>query len=524
MDLTHQFPVVDKHSARARQAGTAKRKAPDGRRVDPGPSSEGKKWDSAPQSDKWLAAGQLETADAKIPYRIDGWLAERGTSVWFGAGSTGKTQLMLWMAAMIASLPEDRPEQIWLGGRIKGTGHVLILTAEDSREQIVGRLREVVEHSMGQDSEASRRTCERLHVMPFLSMSEQEFAHPNPSLFALDEDRIWAPSDVMREIKRYIAEWNERHPEIEDRIIGVVMDSATSMAGFDSMDAQAATNFFFYLGRLCERLEIFWAVLGHTPKVVAYPKKNIRDSAASRLRGVAMWTTAPRLTVEMRLFQESGDSGNGNNGKPELRAWLPRGIDKRDILVVSVAKANLKGASQSERFLLRLRRGAFVDVTERPEEVLTSGLLDDLIDRDASITDVTQSDLETTDDAEESSTGRGKRRRSASPKRGRPKRDARDFDPGTSLVHELIQATYPSRNMELIVSANKLAGLLAANHAHDARAALIKSASGGGKRPARLGSINWHLDQLTTTGVLVKRDQRYRLPPGSPDPGSAVTA
>lgn len=88
-------------------------------------------------------------------------MAERGPAVWFGAGSTGKTQLLLWMAAMIASRPQHRAPT-WLGGTINGTGHVLILTAEDARPQIIGRLRDIVETTMGQDAAAAHETCSRI--------------------------------------------------------------------------------------------------------------------------------------------------------------------------------------------------------------------------------------------------------------------------------------------------------------------------------------------------------------------------
>ena len=220
-------------------------------------------WNSYPETSRWLANDHfLARASDKLPWCIQGWLAGTGTSVWYGAGSTGKTQLMLWMAAMVASSVEDGQERTWMGAKIHGTGHVLVLTAEDTLEQIMKRLRDVVTHTMGQDGPRRVNTLKRLHVMPFLSMSKRDFDHPNPSLFEQDKTRVWGPSPVMHEIERYILEWNRLHPDDDDRIIGVVMDSATSMAGFDSLDAPATTNFFFYLGRLCERLRIFWAVDG----------------------------------------------------------------------------------------------------------------------------------------------------------------------------------------------------------------------------------------------------------------------
>ncbi len=352
MEQRHHFPVGGRRARREKPAPDAPG-APAGDAVGDdarsGPSSP--KWDSEPAARKWLADGHLDGADGKVEWRVQGWLAETGTSVWYGAGSTGKTQLMLWMAAMIASRPEDRHEQIWLGARIKGTGHVLILTAEDTREQIMMRLRDVVTHSMRQDGPARQRTCSRLHIMPFLSMSEREFRHPNPSLLQQDKERVWGPSDVMLEIERYVREWNRLHPDEEERIVGVVMDSATSMAGFDSLDAQATTNFFFYLGRLCERLRIFWAVIGHTPKVTSIPRLTARETATSRLRGVAMWTTAPRLTVEVRLIQEWRKGVRVDPEAPALRAWLGGHVRKENILVVYVAR--LRALGDLNRMLAR---------------------------------------------------------------------------------------------------------------------------------------------------------------------------
>lgn len=481
-------------------------------------------WNSRPESGKWLVDAHLSGADAKVDYRIDGWLAERGTSVWFGAGSTGKTQLMLWMAGMIASLPADRPEQTWLGGRIHGTGHVLILTAEDTREQIIGRLRDVVTHSMGQDGAARLRTCARLHVMPFLSMSEDEFKLPNPSLLEFDKERVWGPSEVMKEIRHYIYEWNRLHPSPDDRIVGVVMDSATSMSGFDSLDAQATTNFFFYLGRLCERLAIFWAVIGHTPKTTSIPRRNARETASSRLRGVAMWTTAPRLTVEVRTVQEWHERGRVHLEAPELRTWLDGRVDRRDLLVVYVAKANLKGASRGERYLARLDRGAFLDVTGRPAEALA--ILDDQARRRAA-------EGRAPEDAPAGNQPRAAASQApnhriglvpAARRSGRPSRDAAHFTPGTALVREVIGKAYPDPRPGLRISANRLMSFIAELRGSEPRASRVTTASGGGKEPSRIGAINWHLDLLVAERTLEKQGRHYRLPasPSMPsDPGTS---
>lgn len=463
-------------------------------------------WDSQPHTDRWLADRQFADGDPKDDYLIQGWLARTGTSVWFGAGSTGKTQLMLWMVAMLASLPEDRPEQIWLGSRIHDTGHVLVLTAEDTREQIVGRLRDVVKHALRQDDAARLRTCGRIHIMPFLSMGETEFRHPNPSLFHQPpKEREWETSPVMLEVRRYIRDWNLAHDDPRERIIGVVMDSATSMSGFDSLDAQATTNFFFYLGRLCEAHGIFWAIIGHTPKTTTMTSKTYRATAPSRLRGVAMWTTAPRLTVEVRLSQSWREGRKYRQERQEYLDWLPGEWHPENLIVVYVAKANLKHAYRDERYLARQRHGAFVDVTNMPEDALADGSLDGW--EPAGGPEPAPTGEKSTHSARGASPSRTSR---GSFRRGRPPLDPSTYSPGTALVRELlISAIGVGRDGR--VSANALMTMISTMSPADPRGSLVRSASGGGKLPARVGAINWHLDRLAEDGMLERRGRRFHL-------------
>lgn len=455
-----------------------------------------RRWDSQPETDKWLASHHFEEATPKIPFRIDGWLAAQGAAVWFGAGSTGKTQLLLWMAAMIASRPAHRAPT-WLGGTINGTGHVLILTAEDARPQIVGRLRDIVQNTMHQNAAAAHETCSRLHVMPFLSMTEDEFGHPNASLLRFGDDRVWRPSEVMAEVRRYITEWNARHDDPEDRIVGVVMDSATSMAGFDGMEGEATTNFFFYLGRLCEALGVFFTIIGHVPKAAFVPRKDPWGSAASRLRGVAMWTTAPRMAVEVRLLQEWREKGGLYKEAPKLRDLFPD-IERKDFLVIYAAKANLLGVCREPRYLIRDERGAFREV-ELP----------------------VSSDGGPVGDSEpqpSKSRTKPKASKPASAPTDKTERTERDYKQGTDLVRKAIGVAYPNLAAGRLVAADRVMTTLKEMHAKQPEPArkLVTTASGGGKSKARDGSITWHFKQLEECGVLVKRNSRHFFV-GQPD-------
>lgn len=431
------------------------------------------KWNSTEPQGQWLASNHVDGAKAETEFRIDGWLAAQGTAVWFGPGSTGKTQLLLWMSALIAS--KARPAY-WLGHEVHGTGHVLILSAEDSRDHIVGRLRDVLTHTMGQDDCAARATCERIHVMPFLSMTEEQFEHPNASMMH-QIDRNWEPSPVLLEIRRYIEDWNGAHEDAEDKIVGVVMDSATSMAGFDSIDGFATTNFFFYLGRLCEALGIFWTVIGHQPKG-ANPGQDPRKDAAARLRGAAMWTTAPRMTVEVRLIQENKkwrEAAHIRDAYPDR--------SREDFVVVYVAKANLQGVHRDERYLLRSRKGAFEDVTtDPPAEVAVEP------------------------------TFRTSKRKKATHKGDMGKLEAagtaqpksKDWRRGTELIALTIKARYPEIRRGDRIFASKIQRETFELFPESSERRLILDAHGGNETPAREGAINWHLERLADTGMLVR--------------------
>lgn len=432
-------------------------------------------WTSLLSPERWRGSMRLASDTTPRDFLIDGWLPTQGTSVWFGAGSTGKTQLMLWMAATIASREQRRT---WLGGEVRRSGHVLVLTAEDSEQHVRGRIEGIVRHTLGQSDEVAEDTCARLHVMAFLSMAEHEYRHPNASLFE-NPDRLWRPTAVLEGVRRYIEEWNAR--EDEDPILGVVMDSATSMCGFDSMDGHATTNFFFYLGRLCETLGIFWAIIGHVPKSAVIQKRDTRAGAANRLRGVTMWTTAPRLVVEVRQLHEWREEKKLRREHPALRDALPE-VRREDLLVVYAAKTNLKGVEGDERYLKREEFGAFQDVTALVPHPHSTTAIADIA---ASVP--------------------------LAPETARPA--AKDHGEGTDAVVHLIDAVYPSKTAGTLVAAQRLYDALQSLPAElrPPGADAVTSPNGGGKTQARPGSVTWHMDRLVDRGWLVKKTGRYRV-------------
>lgn len=302
-------------------------------------------------------AGDAALLAHRMDYAVEGLMPATGATIWFGAGSTGKTQLLLWLAAHIAATGDHAPHT-WLDAAINVRGQILVLTAEDLREHLLQRIGSIARRMLienGGDPADTATLCQRIHVMAFLSMNSAEFDEPNPCLFER-QDGTWQASKVLNNVERFLDAWNEQMDidgRPEDRIVGVILDSAVSMAGFELSDSGATTNFLFHLNRMARRQRMFWAVIGHTPKDAA---KKAEDAAIERLRGSAMWSTTPRTVIEVRLAGAGEDLETVRAVHPDL--------DDRNVVIVEVAKANSVGADLRPRALLRRSEGAYDDITQ----------------------------------------------------------------------------------------------------------------------------------------------------------------
>lgn len=313
-------------------------------------------WAAKAVAGEYAATGAANAPDMK-DYVVEGILPRKGTAIVFGPGSTGKTQFLLWLACHLAATGQEAPG-MFLGSPIRRRGQVLILSAEDLREDIFLRIKGIAEQMRREGHNlAAEALCSRLHVIPFLSLEDDEFCAPSPSLFARDRRGEWRGTATLDGVERFIASWNlaaDRDDEPDRKIIGVIMDSAVSMAGFELANSEATTNLLFRINRASRRQDVFWTIIGHTPK-----ESKIDDpieNAVGRLRGSAMWSTTPRTVIELRT---AGDHENLTDVKR-----VHPGIKARDVVVAMVVKANSKGADFRPRVLRRLEEGAFENITD----------------------------------------------------------------------------------------------------------------------------------------------------------------
>ncbi|MCW2411586.1 MULTISPECIES: AAA family ATPase [unclassified Sphingobium] len=295
-----------------------------------------------------------------MDWAVEGLLPATGATVLFGTGSTGKTQLLLWLGAHIAAQGVAETKD-WLGADVRATGKILVLSAEDLREHLFKRIGGIA-WQMGEENgwsgEQVEEVCARIHVMPFLSMSRSEFSELNPSMFERGADGDWQPTSSLVHIEKFLDDANaeaEAANRPQDRFVGVILDSAVSMAGFEMSQSEATTNFLFHLNRMSRRQEMFWAIIGHTPKDAA---KKVDEPAVERLRGSAMWSTTPRTVIELRC-------ATSIDNVEQVLVRYPH-LEMRDVLFLSTAKANSVGADLRPRALIRLKdNGAFRDVTDQ---------------------------------------------------------------------------------------------------------------------------------------------------------------
>lgn len=340
---------------------------------------------------QYAATGAFDLNDS-MDWALNGLVPRTGASVWFGPGATGKTQLLLWMSLAFASLGEAAPTR-WLGASLARRGQILILSAEDTHEHILMRLGSLARAMYPDQPEAARLACSRVHVMSFLSMTEREFPQEAPTLFTRGSKRGWEPHERLKGIRHFIEEHNRDKVEagkVDDQIIGVVMDSATSMAGFESTDSDGVTNLFFYLNRMCRRADIFWAVIGHTQKAPPIDASRPRENSVARLRGSAMWSTAPRMVVEVRLACDRRPKSGASENSPVKKLYpslLPR-----DMLVVDVAKSNVPLNDPEPRYLIRNVHGHFEDISDELAEFQKPK--DELEEIGTSANDLTEAEAE----------------------------------------------------------------------------------------------------------------------------------
>lgn len=297
----------------------------------------------------------------KRGYAIEGLVPRGASTVWFGESAIGKTMVALWKALSIAAVGPNRPTH-WCGQPIRRRGIVIFYSGEDSLMEGRDRLREIASLLIGLKGDELEDTVNRVFFVNPSDLDEDDFSGEDASLFEKENGR-WYASGNAEGIRASIQRINEEATRPEDRVAGVIQDSATSVSGFDAMEGEAVSRYFFWVNSICRQNDLFWLVLGHIAQEAKVDPHAPEYRARYRLRGVVVWITAPRLVIEVRVPFGAHNSKPGWN---ECLEAMQRQVATKPehLLTVTVVKANVKDACKRKIWLRWSDESILRDVTE----------------------------------------------------------------------------------------------------------------------------------------------------------------
>lgn len=307
------------------------------------------------------------TADLAFP-RITGWGVSRFTGgaepqrwlvkdtlpmeapcILAAPGGTGKGMLALELALQVADVSSGCAMNLnqsagkWLGADVLEHGSAVIITAEDSMNDIKRRL-----HT--RDPDGSRRAAAegRLFIVPLPDTGGPiQLARARPG---------WHSGYEATEAFEQLAQQLEKIPDL--KLVNI--DPLASFAGIDiNADPQAGQFLQGLLARLAARTGACVLAAHHMSK----GKKSddfTSDSAREAIRGTSALVDGVRLAIAIWPA--------GSKTVKDVRAWRP--VPSHDVFCAAVVKANCE-ADRSVRILVR-EQGLLRTLPQTEQPVMVS--------------------------------------------------------------------------------------------------------------------------------------------------------
>lgn len=268
-----------------------------------------------------------------------GGLVPAGKVTMFPAeGAAGKTQALLDLAQKIAypNMSIGDVADTWLGSPVKETGHVIFVSAEETREDFHSRLAD-----LGCGYRKGPTSDHRIHLLDKMLMAQQP-------LFTLKGDNV-VPTEAfrtLREMARIL--W----PKL------IVIDTLNSLCPVN-IDSNTAH------GQACmQMLGVIAAESGAALVVTHHINKTgeitSRSSARKAIKGTTGTVDGARNVLVIWQCPEK-----------KAQAAVAAGIceDEADLFCAAVVKSNVKGADTKERYFTRdMRQGGVMrEVLNMPE-------------------------------------------------------------------------------------------------------------------------------------------------------------
>lgn len=302
---------------------------------------------------------------------IEGWLID-DLVPHFGRAKIGKSTGIAGQIACIASIDTDtgRRHRHWCGHKINRHGIVLYYSGEETKDEIAARMARTFRKMgyRGADLDAVMR-----RVVPICpkSFSAEQYAGLNPFICAKmpvvgagirhEQYQATATLEWLYDlVDNHNAAVDARSGADDEKIIGIVFDSMTSVAGFKSTEEEGIANLLFDLGRSAQRRSLFVILVAHSPQSATVDPKKPDWNAIDRLKGNGAWSAICRLMVEWRL---PGAIANGDGWHESKTLFDENIVSVNDELVVCVVADGNVAFSQQKMWFKRDGDGGHVDLS-----------------------------------------------------------------------------------------------------------------------------------------------------------------
>ena len=310
-----------------------------------------------------------------VAYDILGLRSQTGFDFDFGAGGIGKTGGKV--SQCMALVGDDGKSQDWMGlplGNRRGV--VVYYTAEDELTVLNSIITDVLVHDYDYLTplEQAHRFSRILPICP-VSMTREEFPENRLSLFRFDRALgDWRPTSVFDSLFHTIDCWNASHGR-DDQVIGLVIDSWTTVAGGTADDPHLSSVAPVELNRCAIERGIWINAIGHTQKDPKIDRFDPDANAEQRFRGSANLNTSVRQTNEWREGLGPAFDGKGKEEDwYETKQLVDLGLASPSDTVVglAVAKGNALDKFKGKLWMKRLPRGGYVNLNPDNIEIARS--------------------------------------------------------------------------------------------------------------------------------------------------------
>lgn len=438
--------------------------------------------------------GALLAGSEKRPvaYDILGLQSQTGFDFDFGAGGIGKTGGKI--SQCLSLVGDDGKTQDWMGLPLGDRrGVVVYYTAEDELQVLNSIVTDVLVHDYNYLTpiEQAHRFSRLLPICP-VSMTREQFPENRLSLFRFDRAiGDWTPTSVFYSLFNTIDNWNASHGR-DDQVIGLVIDSWTTVAGGTADDPYLSSVATVELNRCAMERGIWINAIGHTQKAMKIDRFDPDADAEQRFRGSANLTTSVRSTKEWREGLGPAFDGKGKEEDwYETKQLIDMGLASASDTIVglAVAKGNALDKFKGKLWMKRRPRGGYINLN--PDNIEIARSRSEYMQRFQGLSaDNTSSSLSVAKVREEVST--------------MVLAGAMALDGlGKKITANSVQSLIDGKIEERSEFRTAYADLLKKGH-HEGG---LKRNTG--KRP--VGSSAWHLDQLVKAGNLCTDGNSYTV-------------